>query len=241
MIRKKPIVIIGGMGPQASSALYNLLINKAVSDHGVVKNEDFPYIVLQSLSVPDFIGSQDRRHEAIAIMKDASQIANNIGPSVVGMSCNTAHLFQNEMLRGIDLPFVSLIDVVVAEVKNKNINKIGILASPTTIKSGLYRKSLRSAGVKCITPTVTQQSELEDIIRKVISGRAGSAEAEVLHAVALDLVAKGAEGIILGCTELPLVFSSAKAKFVSFDCLDLLADELLRQYYNQYAILELKR
>lgn len=233
---KQPIVVIGGMGPQASCALYQLLIDQAVQQHGVVDNEDFPHIVLQSLSVPDFIGSQDRQAEAKAIMRQAAKTAVQARPSVVGMACNTAHLFAGDMLAGLELPFVSLIDTVADQVSEQGLQRVGLLASPTTIKTGLYETALQARAIDCLLPSLSQQIDLELVIRAVIAGTAGVAEASQLRLMADDLIAQGSEGIVLGCTELPLIFPKQGMTVPVFDCLELLATKLLVQYYQQFAV-----
>lgn len=233
---KQPIVVLGGMGPQASSQLYKLLIDQAIERHKVVENEDFPFVVLESLPVPEFFSGQSRRAEAIAIMHRAITSAESYDPVAVGMACNTAHLFADDILEGAAVPFVSLIEVVAETVKGKGIKRIGLVASPTTIQTGLYKKALDERGIDCLTPTEQQQDELSAIIHEVIAGKASRKEAVKLEAIAKELIDQGAEGVILGCTELPLVFPKGEVEYPAFDCLELLADELLKRYYDRYPV-----
>jgi len=228
--------VLGGMGPQASSQLYKLLIDRAISGHNVVENEDFPFVVLESLPVPEFFSGQSRRAEAIAIMQEAVHSAEAYDPVAVGMACNTAHLFIDEVLGDSKVPFISLIEVVADTVKAQGIKRIGLVASPTTIKTGLYAKALEKRGISCSLPTEAQQDELSDIIHNVIAGTASHVEAVKLEAIAHGLIDQGAEGIILGCTELPLVFPKGEVQYPAFDCLELLADELLNRYYARYPV-----
>lgn len=233
---KHPMVVIGGMGPQASSQLYKLLIERAISRHGVVENEDFPFVVLESLPVPEFFSGQSRRKEAIAIIRRSIRSAEAYDPVAVGMACNTAHLFIDDVLEGSDVPFVSLIDTVADAVKTQGIGRVGLVASPTTIKTGLYAKALEERDIECLMPSEAEQDELSGIIHAVIAGTASRKEALRLEAIARGLVDKGAEGIILGCTELPLIFPKTEVKYPALDCLELLADELLKRYYARYPV-----
>lgn len=236
-MRKKPIVIIGGMGPQASAALYEKLTAQAAS-RGAVNNEDFPHIVIQSLAMPDFISSRDRQAESIEMLHTAAQTAELLDPIAVGMACNTAHLFQRQMLHGVRVPFVSLINAVADAAADAEPACVGLVASPTTIKSELYAKAFHKRGLPCLLPSESDQTVLEDIIRTVISGNAGRRQRDALSAIIRRLVDDGAALIVLGCTELPLVFDPRATDVPVLNCLDILSGALLDRYYNHYAIME---
>jgi len=234
---KQPIVIIGGMGPQASTALYSMLVEKATHKYSAVANEDFPYILIQSLSVPDFISDCSRKSEAIEIMQQAVKSARTSNPLVVGLACNTAHLFADEVGINEGLPFMSMIDTVARSVQATGLYKVGLMASPTTIKRMLYKDALRKLNIECITPHEREQEQIEDTIRAVIAGKADRKETNRIQEISQKLVGRGAQGVIIGCTELPLIFDKEDAQFRIFDCLDLFADGLLDRYYQEYAIL----
>ena len=69
-MKKQPIAIIGVMGPEASVYLYNVLIKQSIDSYGAVNNDDFPEILLYSIPVPDFISTNEKRHEALEILKE---------------------------------------------------------------------------------------------------------------------------------------------------------------------------
>lgn len=236
-MRKQPIVIIGGMGPQASVALYEKLVAGA-ANRGAIDNEDFPHIIIQSLAMPDFISNQERQAESIALMRDAARTAAALDPIAVGMACNTAHLFQLQMLDGVSLPFVSLIDTVADLARVATPMCIGLVASPTTIRTELYGRALQKRGLRCLLPSKSDQAKLEAIIRTVIAGKAGKRERSILSAIIRRLVNAGATLIVLGCTELPLVFDESATNVPVLNCLDALSNALLDRYYNHYAIME---
>lgn len=230
---KNPIMIISGMGPQASIEIYEMLIKKSVSLYGAKNNEDFPSIVIQSLSVPDFIQSRKRQGIAIKIIKQAMWDAENFDPAAVGMACNTAHLFESKIREGTDLPFVSMIRIVAESVSSQGFRKVELIASPTTVKTKLYKDALASKGIECIVPYKAELIQAEAVIRTVIAGSAGIEQSSKLKIIATELIERGAEAVVLGCTELPLVFPKNKFIYPTFDCLDLLADKLLETYYQE--------
>ena len=116
-------------------------------------------------------------------------------------------------------------------IKNrKKINKVGLLASPMTIKFGLYQKALPNR-VEIILPSIKQIEKIEDIIRNVIAGRNSIIDSRKLLRIAKSLEKRGVQGIILGCTELPFVFPRNKG-FLVFDSVEILSRALLRKHYK---------
>lgn len=232
-VLKKPIFVVGGMGPQASANFYQRLLEKSVSIHGAVHNEDFPHVIIDSLSMPDFISNKARQDEAISLLQKSVARAELQNPVAVAMACNTGHLFVKQMLGDSNIPFVSLIDTVVGAVSSQGLSTVGLVASPTTINSELYQTALKNSNIQLITPEADDLKRLERIIRTVISGKAGLAESEALLRIVVKLKLRGAKGVILGCTELPLVFPISEVDSTIFDCLELLALALTARYYEQ--------
>lgn len=223
------ICILGGMGPQASARLLALLVEKASLDFGL-SAEEFPEIIVDSVPVPDFISNLENKQASLALLCDRVKRLGLFEPDVFCICCNTAHIFLEELQKCTKSLFVSLINTVSAEVKKKKIAKVGIMATPVTIKSGLYQKSLRKLGVEVVLPKRCELEKIEGVIRRVLSGKVRGQDASLLLGIAKALRNRGAEGIILGCTELPLIFP--KYGLPVFNSIEILADELLRKYYK---------
>ena len=205
---KQRIIIIGGMGPQASLELHRRIIQQALAN-GAKDGTDFPHIVHLSLPVPDFIANESRRRESLEIIINELK---NIGASmddVIIIACNTAHLLQPDIERRLNIRITSMVDAAIDYVSRHH-KIIRLLASPTTIRTGLYDKPLKAAGVAVLTPDKDEEQALEVIIRAVISGQA-------IPQSALDKVpiitqseqtnATNHPPILLGCTELSCAFA----------------------------------
>lgn len=227
-LRKKTICILGGMGPQASARLLNLVIDKAAGN-SINEACEFPEIIVDSIPVPDFISDLKNKRIASRILKRRVRLLNSFRPDCFAIACNTAHILLDELKGETGAPFVSLIDAVSDSVSKLGLSRVGVLATPVTARSGLYQNSLKSRQIKVIIPSKDQLRQLDCVIRHVLVQKVDRADVEILLTIAKSLKDKGAEGIILGCTELPLVFPKDIGVPV-FDCLEILSLALLTRF-----------
>lgn len=230
-MRNKPIAIIGGMGPEASAYLYTTLINNSIKYFHAVNNDDFPEIILYSIPVPDFISSNDKKKEALQMLKERVADLNKFDLLSICIACNTAYVLLNDLKTFSKIPFVSMIDEVVTEVKKDKISKVGLLGTPSTISSKIYQDALGEVGVESVVPDRDDLKHLERIIRNVIAGSTSEEDTKILEEVSNRLKEKGANGIILGCTEIPLVFPS-KYSLPVYNSVEILSMVLLHKYYK---------
>lgn len=228
---KQSIGIIGGMGPQASAKLLEVLIEVCTKDFGVKSDSDFPEIILNSIPVPNFITDKRNIKIVLNILKSRVKRLENFNPLCFGIACNTAHVLLKDLQTNTDVPFVSIINEVAKKVAEAQIDKIGLLATPVTINSGLYQKALAKKNISVIIPSNKDQKNVEDIIWNVLAGKANDIDRQRLVRVAKTLVKKGAQGIILGCTELPLIFPKDVSLLI-FDSIDILARSLLQRFFE---------
>ncbi len=225
---RKPIYILGGMGPQASVELYRLMIEKSQRDYGAVNNDDYPELVIHSLPVPDFIGNEEAKTEALLMLQNAASGISAESYGCFGIACNTVHLLAPEITKHTKTPLVSMIDEVSDVVANKGVKTVGLLASPTTIKSRLYQEALAIHNIKVVTPGAADMRIVELAIRAVVAGKPLTVHSDRLRRIVDALYASGAEEIVLGCTELPLIFAKMEDLSV-VSSLEVLADSLLRK------------
>jgi len=225
------IGILGGMGPEASACLVNILVEMSAKEFGAKNGDEFPEIILDSIPVPDFISNKKNMPKAFRMLKKRIKMMGKMNIKVFAIACNTAHIMFNKLRLISESPFISLVDEVAKEILNRRINKIGILATPVTIDSGLFQKPLNQSNVELIIPKRDQLEILDEIIRKVIAGKVSRFDKLKLTAIAMSLKKRGAQGIILGCTELPLIFPK-NFTIPTFDTLEILARALLRHHFR---------
>jgi aspartate racemase len=227
----KIIGILGGMGPQASAELYQLLIQKSVKFYHVQSNDEFPEILIDSVPVPDFISNTKYLPTARRMLVDRIESMNNYSVDYIGIACNTAHILLPYLRKVTTVPIISLIEEIKQMVKEEDCRRVGLLATMTTYQSGLY-DSVRNRTVQLIIPDNAIQQDVEDIIRGVIGGESLNKLQKKAREVFDGFIRQNkVDTIILGCTELPLIFPKYK-NIRLLSSLDVLADSLLKRYFG---------
>lgn len=230
---KNIIGLIGGMGPYASAYFYKLLLKKSSYLYEAKDNDDYPEILIDSVPVPDFISDTKKVGIAKEMLVSRVERLNNFGCTLIAMVCNTGHILYPELVKHSKVDFVSMIKLVSEEALRRNYKRVGILATKTTIKLELYKQALSELDIKGINPTLEVQKIHELIIRDMVAGKNITSHKNTLYKITKQFISENSlDGIILGCTELPLVFPKNKFNDV-IDCLEVLSDELLDRYYKK--------
>lgn len=217
----KNVLIIGGMGPQASLELHIRIIERATAN-GAQHGEDFPAITHISIPVPDkLMKSTDDKSVALRVIKAHLQPIRQMRFTRTVLACNTAHLLQPQIEMILKVKLSSLITLTAARTNSSGV--IGLLASPTTIDSDLYRNALSD---EVLTLPKHEQVRTEACIRSVIAGKP---EKQILNEQIAMLKNAGAEQIILGCTELS-VLSAHNDDPQIIDPLNIVVDEIFNHH-----------
>jgi len=223
---KKTIGVLGGMGPEATAYMYSLIIKHT----RVEKDQDHIRVIIYSNpEIPprtDAILEQGPSPvplliEGIGTLKDA-------GVDFVIVPCVTAHYFFPEVFAQIDVPFLSLLDESLSWA-NKNLpelKKVGLISSTGTLKSKLFFDKFGRAGIEVIAPQEKDQQQVMEAIfgaRGIKVGFTSGPYKELILRAAGKLISRGAEAIIAGCTELPLVLTAADIAVPLIEPMDILA------------------
>jgi aspartate racemase len=136
---------------------------------------------------------------------------------LIAIPCNTAHAFVDRIQPHLDIPILNMLTVTVGHIRElfPTLRMVGLLATSGTLASGIYRQSLEAQGLEEITPPPGMQQRVMNAIYGPEGVKAGFIAGqcmEDLSAAVDDLAARGARVIILGCTELPLVYSSGEGR-----------------------------
>ena len=205
-MKKQKIGIIGGLGPQAGVEFCRLLIEEATKA-GASAGEDFPEFVLHSLAIKDFFSVSDPQdlHQGELVLRRAAIGLKKDDVDLVVIACNTAHLFAKPVRKEFKKRFVSITEAVAEAVIQSGAKTVGLMASPTTIRLGLYDKVFANNHINVINPLREDILVLEEIIQAIIGGNLDRKKTRVAFSLVHRLQSRGAEKVILACTELRLV------------------------------------
>jgi aspartate racemase len=150
------------------------------------------------------------------------------GADFIIIPCVSAHFFLDEIQQQIELPILSIFDVVTETVINDHpqIKTVGLMGTTGTIDGGLFQKRLALKGIETIVADETRQAKVMKAIYDIKNSQPARSRAQItadLVATADDLISKGAQGIIAGCTEVPLALKQEHLSVPYFDALTILA------------------
>jgi aspartate racemase len=225
----RTIGILGGMGPAAAADFYV----RIVSGHGALRDQDHPPCILYSATqVPDrtaFLlgGGVNPAPELVA----AASLIEAAGADFIAMPCNSAHAFLPSMRAAVGIPILDMIALAAAAVARvvPQAERIGLLATSGTVEAELYDKPLRSRELEPLYPDVAVQQRVMEAIKEVKAGGAPcgrESDARLVEAAA-HLSARGADCIIMGCTEVPLALATADSPVAAIDGNQVLVDTTL--------------
>lgn len=228
----KKIGILGGVGPQATAYIYSSIVKQASVLYGAVNNDDYPYVVVASVPIPDFISDKNNIPLAKQMMVDAGRGLVDSGCSVMCIGSNTVHILLDDLHNELEIPFLSMIDLVAAECKSRNYSKVALLGTPVLIESGLYKNALSKLDIELITPTDDQELICDEVIRCIIADKTIDQIKNSYISVLDSMFDQGVEAIILGCTELPMVlnYEALGKRIISSD--EILAKGIVDYYYQ---------
>ena len=216
----RTIGVLGGMGPDATVDF----MAKVVQATRAQKDQDhLRMLVDNNPHVPNRQAALLRGGEdpgpALADMARGLAAA---GADFLVMPCNTAHAFKDAIVEAVDIPLVSIIDVTVEACGDAP--AVGVLATDGCIASGVFQDALAGRGIDTLLPDDAQLQELMRLITRIKAGdRAADVAAEML-VLANALAARGAEAIIAGCTEIPLVLEPDMLDVPLVSSTDVLAE-----------------
>lgn len=225
------IGILGGMGPQASAKLYELIIEGTQNYNSAAVDEDYPEIVLLNVPVPNFISNKNELPKAKQMLIERTKLLEKAGCTVNGIACNTAHILLPDLQAATSVAFLSIPKLVADQVQVAGFARVGLLATPTTLKSTLYDASLSDIA-EIIRPDQEFAKLIEEYIYKQLSGDLTESERQNFRLlVGAFKQANDLDCVILGCTELPLVYGQSISDDSVIDTLQILADGLLKDYF----------
>ncbi len=224
----KRIGIIGGLGPLATIKFMELINEKLEK-----VNEEIEVLVINDPTTPDrtnYILDNKNPNPLSNILEMVKKL-ETLNASIIVMPCNTASYFYKEIEARTSIPFINIVLETVKYLKENNIKSVGLLATDGTIKSGIYEELLNTYQINYLIPTNDEQKIISSIIYDGIKSGM-EIDLDKFYQVINSLKTKGAECVVLGCTELSALrqIYHLEDKFL-VDAMKILADRTI-SYLN---------
>ena len=217
--RKNPrrVGILGGMGPAAAIDLQAKILAATPAARDA---EHVPIVVWNVPQVPDRVAAVlGEGPSPLPAMIEGARALEASGCEAIAVACNTAHHWAGELGASVRIPLLHIADATAAEVKALGLRRVGLLGTRFTMEQDFYRERLRGRhGIEVIVPP----AEDREIVHRVIYdelclGRTLEESRSAYRRIMQGLVDAGAQGIVLACTEIPMLVGPEDATVPVFD------------------------
>ncbi|SSY71239.1 aspartate/glutamate racemase family protein [Alysiella crassa] len=217
----KTIGIIGGMSPE-STAIYYTQINRLVNAR--LGGNHSAKIILQSLEFEEIVQKQKSGdwQGAGAILAQSAKNLQNAGADAIVLATNTMHKVADLIEQNIDVPFLHILDAVAENIQHNQMHTVGLLGTRFTMQDDFYRGGLAARGIQALVPNDETQAEIHRIIfEELCVGKIHASSKQFYLNTMADLAKQGAQGVILGCTEIGLLVQQQDTPTPLFDSTEI--------------------
>lgn len=218
----KTIGLLGGMSWESTESYYRLINETVKQKLGGLHSAK---IVMHSV---DFAEIEKLQHqgawdETAKILSKAAQGLEKAGADFILICTNTMHLVAHQIQAEISIPLLHIADATAEEILEKGIQKIGLLGTAFTMEEDFYKGQLENKyGLSVITPSAEDRSVVHQVIYdELCLGKIVNDSRQKYLRIIDDLVSAGAEGVILGCTEIALLVKPEHTEIQLFDTTQL--------------------
>jgi aspartate racemase len=218
----KTIGLLGGMSWE-STAVYYRIINERIRERmgglhsGKIIIYSFDFAELEALQ------SSGRWNESAAVLVAAARLLERAGAEILLICANTMHKVADEVQGGVSIPLLHIADVVAERITEAGIGTVGLVGTAFTMEQEFYRGRLeRGHGIEVIVPNARDREAVHRVIyEELCVGEIRDPSRELFREVIRRLVAEGAGGVVLGCTEIPLLVGPADVDIPLFDTTEI--------------------
>lgn len=231
MNSKKSIGILAGMGPRSTSPFLELVYDECQDQCNAKYDIDYPKIVIYSWPTPFYIDrkvDQDSLKESVV---EGLTELEKTGISVIAMPCNTAHIFFDELQKSINVKLLNIVEET-SKIIPANSKRVGLMATRTTIDSGVYQKILKEKNLDFVHNDDWQVDV--DCMIKMMKNKEDFSE--IYYNLTLLLVKMKSchiDTLLCACTDLSILSSKVYSEIKIIDSSKALAAALIREYLRK--------
>ena len=215
------IGMIGGTG-WVSTAQYYRLLNEETNK--LLDGLNSAKIILYSFNYAeiDKLNLADDNSGVYKLVLDAAKKLKAASVDCLMLCANTLHQYVDDLQEEIDLPVIHIADAAAAEITKHKLNKIGLLGTRATMEMDFYKKKLGNAGIESLVPGKPEREFIHNaIMNELLKENFRKESKDKFLSIISELEQRGAQGIVLGCTEIPLLIKQGDTHLPVFNTLEL--------------------
>ena len=229
----KTIGLIGGTGWVSTLEYYRLIneeTNKRLGGHNAAR------CIIYSFNYADINECNLREdHDGVyKLVLDAALKLKNASADCIVLCANTLHQYVDRLIEEVNLPIVHIADATAVEIKKLGLSTIGLLGTKFTMELDFYTSRLSDANIKSLVPERPERlfihnTIMDELLKEIYKPESKKRFLEIIN----DLEQKGAQGIVLGCTEIPLLIKQKDTHLPVFDTLKIHAKAVVDFAINE--------
>jgi aspartate racemase len=226
---EKIIGILGGMGPEATTDLFYKIIKLTPAG----KDQDHLRVIIDNNpKIPDRTAAiLGKGEDPLPALRETARNLEKAGADFIIIPCNTAHYFLPSIQESVKIPLLNIIEETAKETQKKipSIKKVGLLASIGTYKTEIYSQHFKKFNIEVISP---EEKDKEKVMKVIYAVKTGDLSEEIkknITSIAQKLIDKGAEAVIAGCTEIPLILKEGDVSVPIIDPTQALAEAAIQK------------
>ena len=226
--KSQVVGVLGGMGPDATVDFMSKVIALTPAD----KDQDHIHMLVDhNPKVPNrqaaILGDGEDPTPTLIAMAQGLEAA---GADFLVIPCNTAYVFAESVAAAVGIPLISIIDVTIDAIaaRDASVSAVGVLATDGCLQSGVYQEALQRHSMRAVLPDDDELASFMTLIGKIKAGNKSDAVAARMRELCNALIDRGAQAVIAGCTEIPLVLDETMLSVPLISSTDVLAQETVR-------------
>ncbi|MGZ3885387.1 MAG: aspartate/glutamate racemase family protein [Bacteroidia bacterium] len=224
----KKLGLIGGTS-WVSTMDYYRFINEGVNKR--LGGLNFSQCIIYSFNYADIVRNNEENNWALTLkmITDACKGLQACGAEGIVLCANTMHLIADDLKKNISLPVIHIAEATGAAIKKKGLKKVALLGTKFTMEREFYTGKLKEQNIEAIIPTAEDRQFIHDsIFGELGSGILTTATKDRYMSIISTLISQGAEGVILGCTEIPLLIKQDDVSVPVFDTAEIHAEAAVK-------------
>lgn len=214
---------------EGTALCYRSICTEAAS---VFSDHQHPEITIHSFSLGDYLRlvSQLDWEGVAGLLLESTEKVARAGADFAICPCNTAHEAFSFMRSRLPIPWLHIVEVVADVAANRRLSKLGILGTRSLMEGNLYKEILSERDIETVIPEINERETINTLIfEELVKGNFKNSTKEFFRGVVSHLASAGCDGVVMGCTEIPLILAPEDVEVPLLDSARLLARAALHE------------